>query len=452
MRLLVPLRDPSVALLWGGLSLSAIGDQLYMVAIVWIAVGLLGAWAGYLPALGAAMVLATALFAGCWADLVEPRPAMIAADVVRAAALGLAVAEWSLRGHVSVATLVGLTVILAAGQAVFRPALQGMLAPLVGVPSRLPATNALLDTTDRIARLLGPGLIAALGTVLPARHFLSLDAASFVASALVVMAIGRLRKLPPLRRAGAGEAFRDSVLRGFRAVAAHKLLALELRVSGALNGAWYAIVFLGLPLAINRLGTSAGLGAYGLVISAYGSTNLLATLLIGSRGMPANPGRMVFGGNLVMGIGMLLMAATAMASLGPHATVLGFAAAACVGAIGGPMHDIPVAVLRQTELVREDVAAAVRASLVVNNAGTLIAMAAVPAAYAVLPLAAVITGCAAIILAIGLFGISRFPSRGPAGTMIAGLENRGPSGQQPRRSQKRGGAQDDERVQPRGQE
>ena len=57
MRILTPLRDTPVALLWGGLSLSAIGDQLYIVSVIWIAVGLLGAWAGYLPALGAAVVL-----------------------------------------------------------------------------------------------------------------------------------------------------------------------------------------------------------------------------------------------------------------------------------------------------------------------------------------------------------------------------------------------------------
>jgi MFS transporter, DHA3 family, macrolide efflux protein len=407
VRLLIPLRDAAVACLWGGLSLSAIGDQLYTVAVVWVAVGLLGAWAGYLPALGAVMVLAVALLGGRWADRYEPRSIMIVADLVRAAALILAVIEWSVRGHISAITLVGLTMILGAGQAVFRPALQGMLAPLVRVAERLPAANALLDTTDRIARLLGPGLVAMLAGLLATKHFFTLDAASFLASAAALMLIGRLRRLPNLRRAGPREPLVAAVLRGFRAVAGHKVLRAEMQVSAALNGAWYAIMFLGVPLAIAHRG-GAGLGAYGLVISAYGSTNLLATLLIGNRRMPANPGRMVFAGNLVLGVGMMGMALVAAAPFSPGLTTLGFAAGACVGAAGGPMHDIPVAVLRQTELARGDIPAAIRASLVVNNVGLLVAMAVAPVGYAMLPVSAVMGMCAAVIMAIGAVGVGRF--------------------------------------------
>ena len=51
MRIFHPLRGAPVALLWGGLSLSALGDQLYAVALTWIAVGVFGANAGYLSAL-----------------------------------------------------------------------------------------------------------------------------------------------------------------------------------------------------------------------------------------------------------------------------------------------------------------------------------------------------------------------------------------------------------------
>ena len=40
--LLRPLGLRRVSLLWGGLTLSAIGDQLYAVALVWVAVGVFG--------------------------------------------------------------------------------------------------------------------------------------------------------------------------------------------------------------------------------------------------------------------------------------------------------------------------------------------------------------------------------------------------------------------------
>ena len=162
---------------------------------------------------------------------------MIGADLIRALVLVLAVLEWTLRGHITAFTLLGLTVVLAIGQAVFRPALQGMLAPLVGERDRLPAANALLDTTDRIARLLGPGLVALLAAWLPPRHFLSLDAASFLASAIALTLIGRLRPLPSLRRSGPPENLIASARRGFRALSSHPVLWLEVRVNGILNGA-----------------------------------------------------------------------------------------------------------------------------------------------------------------------------------------------------------------------
>ncbi|HEY3846841.1 MAG TPA: hypothetical protein VGL95_06985, partial [Acetobacteraceae bacterium] len=96
MRILAPLRSPQLALLWGGLALSAVGDQLYAVALSWIAVGVLGPAAGYLSALGAAAVLMAALASGHWADRCEQRKLMMSADLIRAGALIVLVALWSL--------------------------------------------------------------------------------------------------------------------------------------------------------------------------------------------------------------------------------------------------------------------------------------------------------------------------------------------------------------------
>ena len=410
MRILAPLRDPPLALLWGGLSLSAVGDQLYAVALTWIAVGVFGAAAGYLSALGAACVLVTALLAGRWADRWDGRRAMIRADLARAVALLLVVVDWRWRGQPSAAALLAATVVLAAGQAVFRPALQGLLAPLVRDGAQLPAANALLDTSERMARLLGPGLVASLAALLPLMHFLSLDAASFLLSAAALLLIGRLRPLP-LPVPQARESIVAAIARGFRVAGAHPVLRLELQVSGVINGAWYAILFLGLPLAIaQHVAGGAGLSGYGLVISAYGCTNLLATLVIGSRPMPDNPGRTVFAGNAFVGGGLLLMAAVAAMPLSAPAAIAGFAAAAAIAAIGGPMHDIPTAVLRQTELPRAAVPAAMRASLVVGNGGTLLAMLAAPPLYGALPVPAVMAAAALAILAIAAYGLARFPS------------------------------------------
>jgi hypothetical protein len=82
--------------------------------------------------------------------------------------------------------------------------------------------------------------------------------------------------------------------------------------------------------------------------------------------------------------------------------------AAFITAFGGPMQDIPVAVLRQTELPRAELPAVMRAFLVVNNAGTLLAMLAAPVLFGALPGAVVIGLCGGVIVAIGIAGLSRF--------------------------------------------
>ncbi len=404
-----PLRGRSMALLWGGLSLSAIGDQLYAVALTWIAVGVLGANAGYLTALQAGIVLLVVLGIGRWADRWDARASMIGADLCRAGILLAIVLAWMATGTISGLQLVGAVVVLAVGQSVFQPALQTILPRLIEDKAVLPAANGLLDATERSARLLGPGLIALLGGLLPAIHFLTLDAASFLASAAAVTLIGK-------QRAGSARALRvaESALtnigRGVRAMHGHKLLWFVLKTGGLANGAWYAAFYLALPLLIEQHGVTgpggSGIAAFGLVISAYGCTNLAATLVFGSRRMPAQPQGQMFAGSLLMGLAILLLA---LATRLPAGWILpGLMAAAALGAPGGPMNDIPVAVLRQTRLDQADIGAAMRAYMAVASAGTLVAMLLVPSLIRAIGMLAVLIACGAVYLVIGLFGLHRF--------------------------------------------
>lgn len=406
MRLLRPLRTREVALLWGGMSLSAVGDQLYAVALSWIAVSVFGPAAGYLTALQAAVVLFAALGIGRWADRWDAQGSLIGADLVRAAALLALVGSWLVNGQPGKLPLIAAVVILASGQAVFQPALQLVLPRLVPESALLPAANALMDATERSARLLGPGLIALLAGVLPTVHFLSLDAASFLLSATAVLLIRRRRKLAITapRRA---ESMFQSIARGARAMSGHRLLGYVLRTTAMVNGAWYAAYFLALPLLIEQRGLrgpgGSGLGAYGLIIAGYGCTNLAATLVLGSRAMPARPQFQMFGGSLITGAGTALLGLAAL--LPADWTLPALTAAAAVAAIGGPMKDIPVAVLRQTRLKPQDLAAGMRAYIAVNSAGALAAMLLAPSLLHRFGTAAVIVGCGALMTATGALGL-----------------------------------------------
>ncbi len=408
MRIFHPLRRGPVALLWTGLSLSAIGDQLYAVALSWVAVQVLGANAGYLSALQALVVLVAVLGIGRWADRWDQQRGMIGADLCRAAILLAVVLAWEMRGDPSAPDLVVAVVVLAVGQAVFQPALQAILPPLVDDSALLPAANALLDATDRSARLLGPGLVGLFAGLVPVVHFLTIDAVSFLASAAALTRIARRPGRIAAPRRKSAEGIRQSFGRGVRAMLGHPLLGFVLRVTGLLNGVWYAAFYLALPLMIERHGLTgpggSGLGAFGLVISAYGLTNLAATIVFGSRTLPARPQFQMFSGNLIVGAGMVLLG---FAAILPDRWMLpGLMAASAFAAIGGPMKDIPLAVLRQTRLRHADMAAAMRVYMAANSGGMLLAMLLAPALVAHVGAAPAAIGFGAIVVAIGVAGLA----------------------------------------------
>ena len=164
--------------------------------------------------------------------------------------------------------------------------------------------------------------------------------------------------------------------------------------------------YLALPLMLsNREAVDGGLGDYGLAISAHGCTNFAAAPVFGGWPLSARPQFQMFGGNVIVGAGMVVIG---LATWLPAAYVLpGFAVAAAFGAIGGPMKDIPTAVLRQTRLPRTDVASAIRVYMVANSAGILLAMRVMPQAITAFGERWVTIACGGLIIGLRLLGLIR---------------------------------------------
>ena len=418
MRIFHPLRRAPVLLLWAGLSLSALGDQLYAVALTWVAVDVFGSGAGYLAAVQAFVALVAVLGIGGWADRWDQLRGMIGADLSRAVVLLGVVGVWEASGGPGGVPLTVAIVVLAVANAVFQPAMQALLPSLVGDARLLASANGLLDATNRSARLLGPGMVALLAGILPVVHFFTLDAVSFVASALALGLIGRLRPdLPRAPVAGVREPMWFGMARGWQAMRAHPLLGYVLATAGPIYGVWYAVLFLGVPLLLDHHGS--GLTSYGTVLSAYGCTNLAATLFYGGREVPDRPQFQMFGGTVLTGAGLGLMG---VAGWLPDPMFLpALAGAAALSAIGGPMRDIPLAVMRQTRLRPADVPAGMRAYMAASGAGLLVVMLLAPVAVTLGGTVAVILACGAVYLAIGVVGLVRFAGWTESGHSISDL-------------------------------
>lgn len=104
---------------------------------------------------------------------------------------------------------------------------------------------------------------------------------------------------------------------------------------------------------------------------------------------------------------MLLLGAAGLL-VAPAWQLPAFCAAAAIGAAGGPMQDIMVATLRQTELPPADIAAAVRSFIVVNNAGLLLTLAVAPGAFDALGVAQAVLVCGAVYVGTGVVGLVKF--------------------------------------------
>jgi len=410
MQILKPLSHGPIARLWAGLSFAAIGDQLYRMALIWLSVELAGEEAGWVSAAESAAVLATALFVGAWTERWDHRRTMIGADLARAVLALVPLAAWA-TGHLSLWTLVIPSVALAALRGVFEPALQASLPRLAPTPKLMIPTNALMDATARIARLVGPAIGGALAALMPTVGLMAVTAFTSLASALAILSLRR--ELPRQVRDGRGSRL-EMLLRGFRAIRDRPYFRYLLWRGGVVNGLWVVAIWLCVPLAVQRGGIAAfgaeGLAVVGLIMGSYGVGNVAGNLVVGGLNV-RRPMAMILAGNGVVGVGLMLMGWAATAAP-PHLVApLMMAASACT-AVGGPVTDVPMATLRQTVFPLHEVAAVYRLSIVFDWGGMLIATLLAPLALQAVPPGVAIALCGAGIVLSTLPGL-RYPSAPP---------------------------------------
>lgn len=396
MSILTPLADRRIATVWGGVVASAVGDEFYNVAVVWIAVGLLGAGAGYLVAGQCVAVMMAGLLAGIWAEHWDRRRTMIGVDLLRAAVCMIPVVAASF-SHDSVWYLVPVIVVVSGAKAIFDPALQASLPSLAADKQLFQATNGLFDATRRLARVSGPGVIAVAGGLIPVMHFFTIDAISFLISAAAIALV--LRSSPRPVTAAPGNLRRriwQGIGGGFNAVRRHPLMRLALGAHGVASGAWYLAVILCVALKI-KSELELGVSAYGMVIAAYGLGNLAATVAVASLRFNQQ-GTVMFSGRLVAAIGYV--------GLGTAQSVEAMMAWAALAASGAPISNIPFLNILQADFAPDDIARVYRLRLVVEWGSIAIALALSPMLIAVIGTSRVIELAGVAVALVGIAGLA----------------------------------------------
>jgi predicted MFS family arabinose efflux permease len=280
--------------------------------------------------------------------------------------------------------------------ALFEPALRALTLALVPAPSLRGASNALMESTLRFARVLGPGVVALIASIVPTLHFFTVDAITFLCSALSIVWIGAAAHLPrdvhsdSAASAGLGSALRD--------VARDPLLRYAIGSGALVGAAWWLLLPLGMELLLRDRGAH-DVSALAAVLLAYGIGNLAGNLVVGNFA-ERRPDHLLFVGRLLAGTGFLLFA------IAPTRSML--LASAALAASGGPVTDVGFAGMVQHRYEGHALARVYRANQAIAWAAIFALFFASPALFRVAGVIPVFVGCALTIAVGGAWGFVRF--------------------------------------------
>jgi MFS family permease len=188
--LISPLRHRDFRVMWMGMTVSLLGDGIFLVAMAWQAYAISNA-PGALAVLGIAMTIphiAFLLVGGAVSDRFDRRRVMLCSDALRGTAIAV-MAALSLSGSLGLGRMVALVAVYGAGTAFFGPAFDAVV-PDVLPPQELPRANALDQFIRPIAlRLAGPAIGGLLIGAVGVGAAFAMNAASFGASAAALAAM-----------------------------------------------------------------------------------------------------------------------------------------------------------------------------------------------------------------------------------------------------------------------
>jgi MFS family permease len=288
VRLFAPLAHRDFRLLVCGMSVSLLGDGLFLVALAWQVYALSDAPTA-LAIVGMAMTIPTIvclLIGGAVSDRYDRRLVMLIADSVRAVALAI-LGLLAARGDLRLWQLLVIAVMYGAATAFFDPASDALVPELLPADA-LAQANSLDQLIRPVAlRLAGPAvggvLVGAIGT----DWAFVLDAGSFVISAIALLAM-----TPGGRSIRAARAAMPTVasVRAEIAVGLRYVRGQAWLWATFLSAAVAYLLFMGptevlLPFIVkNRL--ADGPGDLGLVFAAGGLGSLVCAITVGQGGLP----------------------------------------------------------------------------------------------------------------------------------------------------------------------
>ncbi len=403
-----PLADRAVLTVWSGLCTSTIGEDLFRVASVWLAVEVAGNMVGLVTGVQYVAMLVAGLFGPVLFDRWRPVQAMLGSRWWSAAFCLLPVAGYYVFG-LSITLLIIASVGLACLRMVFSPALQSTSPTLVRDRDAQQAINGLFDATYRIARLVGPMVAALLHIFLPVIHFLTATALGFVVSGVAIRAArARLEggQADPVRLKPGLAGVWVALTAGFRLMLSERSTGATLIVNAVMNGPWMVALNLAIALIVTEYQPTflgfGGLAAYALLMGAYGVGDVSGNITAGSVRFK-RPLSTMFLGYVVMGIGFSWLAVSVWL-FPPDKLLPAMMIGALLAGLGGPFFFVPMITRMQTVFHGHDIARVFRLRLVVMAAAMMASSLVATWCFELMGAVATQLACGLLILGTGLAG------------------------------------------------
>jgi predicted MFS family arabinose efflux permease len=210
------------------------------------------------------------LLGGVWADRLPRHLVLVGSDLTRGAAQAV-IAALLLTGEATVLWVAALQIVYGGAAAFGRPAMQGLL-PQTVPGERLQQANALLGLSQSTAAIAGPALGALIVAAANPGWALATDAATFAASALLLLRIS----LPRTLRMSGSTVLAD-FREGWREFVSRSWVVVMVVGFGIFQLSYFpALLVLGPYVAKTELG---GPGAWGTILAVEAAGSLVGGMI-----------------------------------------------------------------------------------------------------------------------------------------------------------------------------
>jgi len=316
MAFLRALRIRPFALLWGGQTISRLGDSLYHIALTWWILEKTGSAVamGTLAVFSLVPMLLFLLVGGVVVDRLPRFRIMLASDIINMLLVGT-VAALAYTDHLRLWHVYAASVVFGLAEAFFSPAYIASVPQIVPA-DELPSANSLTSLSWQLSGVIGPTIAAIIvasgGTPLA----FGLDSTSFLISAACLLPLRHIRPPAPTESTATPRPSPIADLRdGWKIVAASPWLWVTILVYAFINVTDSGPRNVALPFLIHdHLGLQVE--ALGLVASAFSIGSVIGAVVLGRLKRIRRRGRLLYGSAVLGGLMVVVY------GLSPNLTVL----------------------------------------------------------------------------------------------------------------------------------